>query len=242
MSEEYVSDEKFGFCKMIDGVIRDAHPGLPEFIFESKFYNEFILPVSGTLVRSSEVKTFDEMKKWCFHINQVTFANVNEGVYYKDYAYFFIKSIGMCSVINEVYHKSSTLWNMKIPNLASHDAYLLILIQVYKNIPIAHNILSSLRQSELLRFICSDIAARISRILIYNDNEHMVYLLNMVLEYIRDELDCFTINTKILPFIKRNMNHVLEKENKSANEIEAIAILMRSFRIIGYGDDDDILL
>jgi hypothetical protein len=35
------------------------------------------------------------------------------------------------------------------------------------------------------------------------------------------------------------MNHVLEKENKSANEIEGIAILMRSFRIIGYGDDNE---
>jgi hypothetical protein len=243
MSEEYVSEDRFNFYKMIDGVIRDAHPGLPEFIFESKFYNEFILPVSGILVRSAEANTFDEMKKWCFHINQVTFANVNEGVYYKDYAYIPRISIGLGLVINELYHESSTLWNMEIPNLASPDAYLLILIQVYKTVQIAHNILSNLRESELLNFICADISSRTSRILSGNYTEYMVYLLNMVLEYIRDELDDFTINTKILPFIKRNMNHVLEKENKSANEIEGIAILMRSFRIIGYGDDDeDILL
>jgi hypothetical protein len=234
MSEEYISEAEFGFYKMIDGVIRDAHPGLPEFIFESKFYNEFILPVSGILVKSSGANTFDEMKKWCFHIDQVTFASVNEGVYYEDYAYFFRKSIGMCFVTNEVYHKSSTLWNMEIPNLVSPDAYLLILIQVHKTVSIAYNILVNLRESELLRFICVDISARISRILSGNYNEYMVYLLNMVLEYIRDELDDITINTKILPFIKRNMNHVLEKENKDANEIEGIAILMRSFRIIGY--------
>jgi hypothetical protein len=239
MSEEYVSEERFNFYKMIDGVIRDMHPGLPEFIFESKFYNEFILPVSGALVKSAEVNTFDEMKKWCININQVTFANVNEGVYYKDYAYISRASIGQNFVINELYHESSTLWDMEIQNLASPDAYLLILIQVHKTVSIAYNILVNLRESELLRFICVDISARISRILSGNYNEHMVYLLNMVLEYIRYELDDITINTKILPFIKRNMNHVLEKENKSANEIEGIAILMRSFRIIGYGDDNE---
>jgi hypothetical protein len=239
MSEEYISEAEFGFYKMIDGVIRDAHPGLPEFIFESKFYNEFILPVSGILVKSSGANTFDEMKKWCFHIDQVTFASVNEGVYYEDYAYFFRKSIGMCFVTNEVYHKSSTLWNMEIPNLVSPDAYLLILIQVYKTVPIAHNILSNFRQSELLQFIYTDISARISRILISNNNEHMVYLLNVVLEYIRDELDEITIKTKILPRIKNIMNRILENENKSENEIEGIAILMKSFKIIGYGDDNE---
>ena len=171
MSEEFISEEIFGFCKMIDGVIRDAHPGLPEFIFESKFYNEFVLPVSTILVRSAEVNTFDEMKKWCFHIDRVTFANVNEGVYYKDYAYFPRRSIGSNFVINELYRESSTLWNLEIPNLVSNDSYLLILIQVYKNIPIAHNILANLNESELLQFIYSDISARISRILSGNDNE-----------------------------------------------------------------------
>lgn len=239
MSEEFISEEIFGFCKMIDGVIRDAHPGLPEFIFESKFYNEFVLPVSTILVRSAEVNTFDEMKKWCFHIDRVTFANVNEGVYYKDYAYFPRRSIGSNFVINELYRESSTLWNLEIPNLVSNDSYLLILIQVYKNIPIAHNILANLNESELLQFIYSDISARISRILSGNDNEHMVYLLDLVLEYIRDELDVMTITTKILPRIKHTMNIVLEKENKSANEIEGIATLLRSFRIIGYGDGDE---
>ena len=145
----------------------------------------------------------------------------------------------MCFVINEVYHKSSTLWNMEIPNLVSPDAYLLILIQVYKTVSIAHNILSNFRQSELLQFIYSDISARISRILISNDNEHMVYLLNLVLEYIRDELDTMTVKTKILPRIKNIMNRVLENENKSESEIEGIAILMKSFKIIGYGDDNE---
>lgn len=238
MNEEYVSEERFNFYKMIDGVIRDTHPGLPDFIFESKFYNEFILPVSGTLVRSAEVNTFDEMKKWCIHINQVTFANVNKGVYYKDYAYFLRTRMGDC-YINELYYESSTLWNLEIPNLASPDSYLLILIQMYKIIPIAHNILVNLRESELLRFICADISARIQRILSGNDNEHMVYLLDMVLEYVRDELDEITISTKILPSIKYNMNRILEKENKSENEIEGIAVLMKSFRIIGYCDDSD---
>jgi hypothetical protein len=168
----------------------------------------------------------------------VTFENVNEGVYYKDYAYFLRTNVGFF-YINELHHESSTFWNLEIPNLASPDAYLLILIQVYKNIPIAHNILANFNESELLQFIYSDIAARTSRILSGNANEHMIYLLDMVLEYIRDELDVITINTKILPKIEHTMNLVLEKENKSENEIEGIAILLRSFRIIGYGDDNE---
>lgn len=237
--EEYISKEKYEFCKMIDGVIRDAHPGLHKFIFESKFYNEFILPVSEILVRSSEVKTFNEMKKWCFHINQVTFANVNECVYYKDYAYFSRRNIGRNFVINELYRESSTLWNLEIPNLASPDAYLLILIQVHKNVPIAHNILANLSESDLLQFICSNISARIHHISLCNDNEHMVYLLDVILGYIRDELDEITINTKILPRIKNIMDPILEKENKSENEIEGIAVLLRSLRIIGYGDNNE---
>ena len=233
-----MSEERLKFCKMIDGVIRDSHPGLPEFIFESKFYNEFILPVSEILVRSSGAKTFDDMKRWSIHINQVTFANVNEGVYYKDYTYFLKTNMGYF-FINELYNESSTLWNLEIPNLTSSASHLLIMIQVYKNVPIAHNILANLNESELLRFIYSDIAARISHILSGNDNEHMVYLLDIVLEYIRDELDTMTIATKILPRIKNTMNRVLEKENKSETEIEGIAVLLRSLKIIGYGDDND---
>lgn len=242
MIEDCINDKDTGFVQMIDNIIRDNRPGLPDFIFDSKMYQEFILPLSVAIVSSVEANTIDQIKQYCVNINSVEFASVAKNVYYEDYAYikhrFFI--------INELYHESSILWKLEIPAISNENAYINILIQVYKHIPIADNILKNMKPRELMQYLTNDIYRRMSKIIGGEQDKYMIDIFHVIIEYIHNNFDSDMINDIVID-IRKNMTYYTEADHKSATNIDGLAIVMRELNILNNhifpsNDDADIKL
>ena len=236
--EEYITDEALHRIQMIDRIIKDHHQGLPTFIFDSEMYNEFILPLSLAMVMSEDDSTtINEIFRHCVHIEQVTFASVEDGVYYKDRAYILRRKL----IVNELYHESSILWHLDIPGITTTDSgCIIVLISVYKNIPIAHNLLLNMNESTLRSYLMTDIRSRMQVLTTHGCcNPYIAPIMEQSLDYIVNHFRKETIDANVIPYIKHQLEGYLAKENKDQKMIEGLAVIMKSLKIIGIGTDND---
>ena len=232
--EHYVSDEALNLIKMVDDVIRDHNSGLPAFMFESDMYHDFILPLSVALVSESGSRTVGDILNWCVHIDGVSFATVEPGVYYPQKAYLLRRKLN----VNELNGKSSVLWNLNIPVIKTDRAYINVLVAVYKDIPIASNLLQNMSPDTLKNFLMDDVKSRI-RVLVScgNSNNYVAEMMKQSLNYISDNFPNVMLED-IRNDLRNILNYYLNMEEKNEKMIEGIAIIMKELRIIGIGTDE----
>ena len=232
--EQYVSDEALNLIKMVDDVIRDHNSGLPAFMFESDMYHDFILPLSVALVSESGSRTVGEILNWCVHIDRVSFATVESGVYYPQKAYLLRRKLN----VNELNGKSSVLWDLNIPVIKTDGAYINVLVAVYKDIPIASNLLQNMGPDTLKNFLMDDVKSRI-RVLVScgNSNNYVAEMMKQSLNYISDNFPNVMLED-IRNDLRNILNYYLNMEEKNEKMIEGIAIIMKELRIIGIGTDE----
>ena len=232
--EHYVSDEALNLIKMVDDVIRDHNSGLPAFMFESDMYHDFILPLSVALVSESGSRTVGDILNWCVHIDGVSFATVEPGVYYPQKAYLLRRKLN----VNELNGKSSVLWNLNIPVIKTDGAYINVLVAVYKDIPIASNLLQNMSPDTLKNFLMDDVKSRI-RVLVScgNSNNYVAEMMKQSLNYISDNFPNVMLED-IRNDLRNILNYYLNMEEKNEKMIEGIAIIMKELRIIGIGTDE----
>ena len=232
--EQYVSDEALNLIRMVDDVIRDHNSGLPAFMFESDMYHDFILPLSVALVSESGARTVGDILNWCVHIDGVSFATVESGVYYPQKAYLLRRKLN----VNELNGKSSVLWNLNIPVIKTDGAYINVLVAVYKDIPIASNLLQNMSPDTLKNFLMDDVKSRI-RVLVScgNSNNYVAEMMKQSLNYISDNFPNVMLED-IRNDLRDILNYYLNMEEKNEKMIEGIAIIMKELRIIGIGTDE----
>lgn len=232
--EQYISDEALNLIKMVDDVIRDHNSGLPVFMFESDMYHDFILPLSVALVSQSGARTVKDILNWCVHIDRVAFATVDPGVYYPQKAYLLRRKLN----VNELNGKSSVLWDLNIPVIKTDGAYINVLVAVYKDIPIASNLLQNMSPDTLKNFLMDDVKSRI-RVLVScgNSNNYVAEMMKQSLNYISDNFPHVMLED-IRNDLRNILNHYLNMEEKNEKMIEGIAVIMKELRIFGIGTDE----
>ena len=233
--EQYVSDEALNLIRTVDDVLRDHNSGLPVFMFESDMYQKFILPLSVALVAQSGARTVEDILNWCVHIDRVAFATVETGVYYPQKAYLLRRKLD----VNELNGKSSVLWNMHIPVMTTEGSYINVLVAVYKEIPIASNLLQNMSPDTLKNFLMEDVKSRM-RVLIScgNSNQYVVEMMKQSLNYISDNFPNAMLED-IRNDLRNILNYYLNMEEKNEKMIEGIAVIMKEFKIIGIGTDEN---
>lgn len=232
--EQYISDEALNLIKMVDDVIRDHNSGLPVFMFESDMYHDFILPLSVALVSQSGARTVKDILNWCVHIDRVAFATVDPGVYYPQKAYLLRRKLN----VNELNGKSSVLWDLNIPVIKTDGAYINVLVAVYKDIPIASNLLQNMGPDTLKNFLMEDVKSRIRALISCgNSNQYVSEMMRQSLNYISDNFPNVMLED-IRNDLRDILNHYLNMEDKNEKMIEGIAVIMKELRIFGIGTDE----
>lgn len=252
MSE--INDAAVEIIHRIDQIIRIHSGELPEFIYNSKFYNEFILPVSLALVMQANCDLYNEkaVSEWCIQIDSVEFMSVNNDSlnpstqFYPDYVYrlddfgslrSYMSFDNIC--IKESYKSLLTKWNIHIPLFRTQTGYINLLLYVYKDIKIAENMLMNIPFQTLRAYMKNTIENRMSALLTGNDSKSNYEILCYNLNFIKDKMTNDAIQSIIIKDIKKLVDPIIEKENKSENEIEGLALILKALKIIGYGDDNE---
>ena len=253
MSE--INDAAVEIIHRIDQIIRIHSGDLPEFIYNSKFYNEFILPVSLALVMQAKCDLYDEkaVSDWCIQIDSVSFMNVKNDPFssrtgfYPDYAYrlddFEVLHPYMTYEtvrVLELYQTLLTKWDIHIPVFRTQTGYLNLLLYVYKDISIAENLLMNIPFQTLRKYLKNTIENRMTALLTGNDLDSNYEILCYNLNFIKDKMSNDVIRTIIVKDIKEFIDPVIEKENKSEHEIEGLARILKALKIIGYSDETEI--
>lgn len=224
----------------IDQILRDKSPGIPDFIRQLPFYQDFILPLSFALaLQSPDIMDDRLMKKWCIQVKDVTFStnyeeSVKPGIIKYDFQevrkWYYPSTV--CDSIH-IYEKqcdSIISWDICIPEFSELIEYVLVLITVYDDIPIADKILSDISDKDLQRSLFYDLKDKIAdmigtRTCVANVKNMIADWTGRVLEFIKHRFDSDFITRYAIPEIDTIMKVCFD--DPAPKDIEGIALLLK---------------
>lgn len=223
----------------IEKILRDKSPGIPDFIRQLPFYQEFILPTSFALaLQSPDIMDDRRMKKWCISIEDVTFTTNHEETLKPDdiqydfsevHKWYYPSTVCDSIHIYEKYGDSIVCWNIHISEFSDLIEYVLMLISVYDDIPVADKILFDINDKDLTRFIFYDLKDKITNVILGSVNSNIknivVNWIDKMLEFIKHRFDFDFITRYAIPEIDTIMKVCFDDPEQK--DIEGVALLLK---------------